>query len=154
LGETHVKRSSAAVEKALFAAWRVGVWISHLKPVVRRTARHQPLILSVFWDELVVSHCARSINVRRSDRHCFRRPYSDGRTSGRIFKVTSPALGAAAVKEALKRSGVGADQVDEVIMGCVLPAGLGQAPARQAALGAGCRRACPASPSTKCAVPA
>jgi len=51
------------------------------------------------------------------------------------FKATQ--IGALAVKEAVKRSGVPADEVDECIMGCVLQAGLGQNPARQAALGAG-----------------
>ncbi len=55
-----------------------------------------------------------------------------------VFKdVRAPELGAAAIKEVLQRAAVDADQVDEVIMGCVLPAGLGQAPARQAALSAG-----------------
>jgi acetyl-CoA C-acetyltransferase len=66
-----------------------------------------------------------------------------GGLQGAFAKVTSPALGAAAVKEALKRSGIAEDQVDEVIMGCVLPAGLGQAPARQAALGAGLPQSVP-----------
>jgi acetyl-CoA C-acetyltransferase len=56
---------------------------------------------------------------------------------GQFTGVPTPALGTAAIKGALKHAGVAADQVDEVIMGCVLPAGLGQAPARQAALGAG-----------------
>lgn len=46
-------------------------------------------------------------------------------------------LGAAAIRAALERARVAPDQVDEVLMGCVLPAGVGQAPARQAALGAG-----------------
>jgi acetyl-CoA C-acetyltransferase len=46
-------------------------------------------------------------------------------------------LGAAAIRAAVERAGVPAQDVDEVIMGCVLPAGQGQAPARQAALGAG-----------------
>jgi acetyl-CoA C-acetyltransferase len=66
-----------------------------------------------------------------------------GGLQGAFAKVTSPTLGATAVKEALKRSGLSADQVDEVIMGCVLPAGLGQAPARQAALGAGLPQSVP-----------
>jgi len=66
-----------------------------------------------------------------------------GGFQGAFSKVTSPALGAAAIGETLKRSGLGADQVDEVIMGCVLPAGLGQAPARQAALGAGLPQSVP-----------
>ena len=56
---------------------------------------------------------------------------------GQFTGVPSPTLGAAAIQGALAQSGLAADQIDEVIMGCVLPAGLGQAPARQAALGAG-----------------
>jgi len=56
---------------------------------------------------------------------------------GQFTGVPTPTLGSAAIAGALGQAGVAADQVDEVIMGCVLPAGLGQAPARQAALGAG-----------------
>ena len=54
------------------------------------------------------------------------------------FKDTAAAvLGAAAIRSAVKRAGIAAGDVEEVIMGCVLPAGQGQAPARQAAIGAG-----------------
>ena len=56
---------------------------------------------------------------------------------GQFTGVPTPVLGTAAITGALEQAGVAADQVDEVFMGCVLPAGLGQAPARQAALGAG-----------------
>ena len=56
---------------------------------------------------------------------------------GQFTGVPTPALGTAAITGALEQAGVASDQVDEVIMGCVLPAGLGQAPARQAALNAG-----------------
>lgn len=56
---------------------------------------------------------------------------------GQFTGVATPVLGTAAITGALEHAGVAADQVDEVIMGCVLPAGLGQAPARQAALAAG-----------------
>ncbi|MBB1088907.1 acetyl-CoA C-acyltransferase [Lysobacter sp. SG-8] len=56
---------------------------------------------------------------------------------GQFTGTPTPVLGAAAITGALEQAGVAADQVDEVIMGCVLPAGLGQAPARQAAIGAG-----------------
>jgi len=56
---------------------------------------------------------------------------------GDFKDVPAPGLGAAAIRAALERAGVAADGVDEVLMGCVLPAGQGQAPARQAALGAG-----------------
>ncbi|HEY1313984.1 MAG TPA: acetyl-CoA C-acyltransferase [Steroidobacteraceae bacterium] len=60
-----------------------------------------------------------------------------GAFQGVFASVSAPELGAAAIKAALSESGLAASQVDEVIMGCVLSAGLGQAPARQAALGAG-----------------
>ena len=50
---------------------------------------------------------------------------------------TAPQLGAAAIRAAVERAGVASDGVDEVLFGCVLSAGIGQAPARQAALGAG-----------------
>jgi acetyl-CoA C-acetyltransferase len=56
---------------------------------------------------------------------------------GQFTGVPTPTLGAAAISGALEQAGVAPDQVEEVIMGCVLPAGLGQAPARQAALAAG-----------------
>ena len=54
-----------------------------------------------------------------------------------LSAVSAPELGATAIKAALGRAGVPPEDVDEVIMGCVLPAGLGQAPARQAAIYAG-----------------
>jgi acetyl-CoA C-acetyltransferase len=60
-----------------------------------------------------------------------------GAFQGVFAGLTAPQLGAVAIKAALADSGVAATEVDEVIMGCVLSAGLGQAPARQAALGAG-----------------
>ena len=56
---------------------------------------------------------------------------------GQFTGVPTPTLGAAAITGALEHAGLAPDQVDEVIMGCVLPAGLGQAPARQASLAAG-----------------
>ncbi len=55
---------------------------------------------------------------------------------GQYTGVPTPTLGTAAIQGALEHAGVAPDQVDEVIMGCVLSAGLGQAPARQAALAA------------------
>lgn len=60
-----------------------------------------------------------------------------GALLGQFTGVPSPQLGAAAIKAALEQAGVSGEQVDEVLMGCVLPAGLGQAPARQAAIAAG-----------------
>src|SRR5690606_30673001 len=60
-----------------------------------------------------------------------------GSMLGQFTGVPTPALGAAAIEGALAHGGVAPDQVDEVIMGCVLPAGLGQAPARQASRAAG-----------------
>jgi acetyl-CoA C-acetyltransferase len=60
-----------------------------------------------------------------------------GAFQGSLSGVKATALGAAAVKAALERSGAAGEHVQQIIMGCVLPAGLGQAPARQAAIGAG-----------------
>lgn len=60
-----------------------------------------------------------------------------GGMQGCLSQATAPELGATAIKGALENAGIAADQVDEVLMGCVLPAGVGQAPARQAALKAG-----------------
>jgi acetyl-CoA C-acetyltransferase len=60
-----------------------------------------------------------------------------GSFGGSLSSFTAPRLGAIVIKEALVRAGVEAKAVDEVIMGCVLTAGIGQAPARQAALFAG-----------------
>lgn len=60
-----------------------------------------------------------------------------GGFQGELSGLTGPQLGAVAIKAAVERAGVAAEQVQEVLMGCVLPAGVGQAPARQAALGAG-----------------
>ncbi|WP_174291127.1 acetyl-CoA C-acyltransferase [Sphingomonas bacterium] len=60
-----------------------------------------------------------------------------GSFQGSLAGATATQLGATAVKAAVERAGVEPDAVDKVFMGCVLPAGLGQAPARQAALGAG-----------------
>ncbi|MSP67758.1 MAG: acetyl-CoA C-acyltransferase [Alphaproteobacteria bacterium] len=60
-----------------------------------------------------------------------------GSFQGALKDVRAPELGAVAIRAALLQAGVAADQVDEVIMGCVLPAGQGQAPARQASRGAG-----------------
>lgn len=60
-----------------------------------------------------------------------------GAFQGELSSLTAAELGAIAIKGALAQSGLKPEQVDEVIMGCVLPAGQGQAPARQASLGAG-----------------
>ena len=60
-----------------------------------------------------------------------------GSLLGQFTGVPATQLGSTAIKAAVEQAGVAGDKVDEVIMGCVLPAGLGQAPARQAALGAG-----------------
>jgi len=60
-----------------------------------------------------------------------------GGFQGALSPLKATELGAAAVKAAVERAGVPADAIDRIYMGCVLPAGLGQAPARQAALGAG-----------------
>jgi acetyl-CoA C-acetyltransferase len=60
-----------------------------------------------------------------------------GSFQGNLAGASATELGSAAVAAAIERAGVSGDNVDKIFMGCVLPAGLGQAPARQAALGAG-----------------
>ena len=60
-----------------------------------------------------------------------------GALQGELAGIPAPQLGAAAIRAAVERSGLAAEAVQEVLMGCVLPAGLGQAPARQAALAVG-----------------
>jgi len=60
-----------------------------------------------------------------------------GAFQGELKGFSAPELGAAAIRAAVERAKVKAEEVQEVIMGCVLPAGQGQAPARQASLGAG-----------------
>ncbi len=66
-----------------------------------------------------------------------------------LAAVSATELGSIAIKAALTRSTLSADDVGEVFMGCVLPAGLGQAPARQAALGAGLPQAVPCTTVNK-----
>src|SRR5579872_3342961 len=68
---------------------------------------------------------------------------------GALGEVPSTALGATVVKAAVERAKVPADAVEKIFMGCVLPAGLGQAPARQAALGAGLPRSVEATTVNK-----
>jgi acetyl-CoA C-acetyltransferase len=72
-----------------------------------------------------------------------------GAFQGVLGPVTAPQLGAAAARAALADAGLGPDAVDEVIFGCVLPAGLGQAPARQAAVAAGIAMSVPATTVNK-----
>ncbi|MBA1187759.1 acetyl-CoA C-acyltransferase [Pseudomonas entomophila] len=63
-----------------------------------------------------------------------------GSLQGDLSGLTAPQLGAAAIRAAVERASVAPDSVDQVLFGCVLSAGQGQAPARQAALGAGLGR--------------
>ena len=72
-----------------------------------------------------------------------------GAFQGVFQPTTAVQLGAAAIKSALEGAGIAGEAVHEVIMGCVLPAGLGQAPARQAALAGGLPQAVPATTVNK-----
>jgi len=72
-----------------------------------------------------------------------------GGFQGQLAGASATELGATAVKAAIERAGVQGDSVDKIFMGCVLPAGLGQAPARQAALGAGLPRSVEATTINK-----
>jgi len=79
-------------------------------------------ITSMSYDPIVIAGAART---------------PIGAFQGGLGSKSATQLGAIAIRESLTRAGVDAGIVDEVFMGCVLPAGLGQAPARQAAIGAG-----------------
>ncbi|ULB11449.1 acetyl-CoA C-acyltransferase [Cereibacter azotoformans] len=72
-----------------------------------------------------------------------------GAFQGALKGRTAVELGATAIEAALARAGLASEAVDELIMGCVLPAGLGQAPARQAAMGAGLPQSVPCSTLNK-----
>ncbi len=68
---------------------------------------------------------------------------------GALAPMSAPQLGAVAIRAAIEAAGIAPDDLDETVMGCVLPAGLGQAPARQAALGAGVPTQVPATTVNK-----
>ncbi|MET0195445.1 MAG: acetyl-CoA C-acyltransferase [Hyphomicrobiaceae bacterium] len=72
-----------------------------------------------------------------------------GGFQGAFAPLTAPQLGSAAIKAAVARAGIEADDVSEVLMGCVLPAGQGQAPARQASIGAGLPQSVPCTTINK-----
>ena len=72
-----------------------------------------------------------------------------GAFMGSLSSVSAPELGAVAIRAAMDEANVDADSVEQAIMGCVLPAGQGQAPARQAALGAGLPRSTEATTVNK-----
>jgi acetyl-CoA C-acetyltransferase len=72
-----------------------------------------------------------------------------GGFQGAFASLTAPQLGSAAIKAAVARAGIEADDVSEVLMGCVLPAGQGQAPARQASIGAGLPQSVPCTTINK-----
>jgi acetyl-CoA C-acetyltransferase len=72
-----------------------------------------------------------------------------GAFQGAFAALTAPQLGSAAIRAALADSGVPGSEIDEVLMGCVLSAGIGQAPARQAALGAGIPASVPSTTINK-----
>jgi acetyl-CoA C-acetyltransferase len=72
-----------------------------------------------------------------------------GAFSGALSSLTAPKLGAIAIKGALERGGVAPDEVDEVLMGCVLQGGIGQAPARQASIYGGIPNSVPCTTVNK-----
>ncbi|HKP60707.1 MAG TPA: acetyl-CoA C-acyltransferase [Polyangiales bacterium] len=72
-----------------------------------------------------------------------------GGFQGALASLKATELGAAAIEAAVRRSGISGEAIERIYMGCVLPAGLGQAPARQAALGAGLPRSVQATTVNK-----
>src|ERR1700739_1587056 len=77
--------------------------------------------MAAFDDVVIISGCRTAV----------------GKFQGALPDRSAPQLGAIVWREAVKRAGLNSDQIDECIMGNVLPAGLGQNPARQAAIFAG-----------------
>jgi acetyl-CoA C-acetyltransferase len=77
--------------------------------------------MAAFDDVVIISGCRTAV----------------GKFQGSLSDLSAPQMGAIVVREAVKRAGLNSDQIDECIMGNVLPAGLGQNPARQAAIFAG-----------------
>jgi acetyl-CoA C-acetyltransferase len=74
-----------------------------------------------------------------------------GGFQGALSGASAAQLGGAAIAAALARAGLEPAAVEELLMGCVLPAGQGQAPARQAGFTQACRRRCRRPRSTRCA---
>jgi acetyl-CoA C-acetyltransferase len=72
-----------------------------------------------------------------------------GSFQGQFASVSAPRLGSAAIKAAVEQCGLEAGSIDEALLGCVLPAGVGQAPARQAVLGAGLPKSLPCTTVNK-----
>ena len=72
-----------------------------------------------------------------------------GSFQGSLSGASATELGATAVKAAVERAGVDGGEIERIYMGCVLPAGLGQAPARQAAIKAGLRNSVEATTVNK-----
>mmetsp|Transcript_15779 Transcript_15779/g.22029 ORF Transcript_15779/g.22029 Transcript_15779/m.22029 type:complete len:416 (+) Transcript_15779:38-1285(+) len=107
----------------MFASWRVAV------SSTRRCLATTAVAAAEGIPEVVIASAART---------------PIGSFSGSLSSIPCPKLGSIAIKGALERAGVDVENVDEVIMGNVISAGSGQAPARQAAIGAGCK------PSTVC----
>jgi acetyl-CoA C-acetyltransferase len=77
-----------------------------------------------------------------------------GNLQGELSSLAAPELGAAAIRAALARAGAQSDMVDEVVFGCVLPAGQGQAPPVRQHSAQGLAYRLAAQPSTRCVGPA
>src|SRR5262245_23360829 len=84
-----------------------------------------------------IAHQKRKLSVMRQPVIISATRTAIGKFQGALKPFTAPQLGSIVVRAAVERAGIDPAQVDEVIMGCVLQAGLGQNPARQSALGAG-----------------
>jgi len=80
----------------------------------------------------------------RSYCYCWRIPHPLGAFQGVFSYISASQLGGATIAGAVKKSGVKQDRIDELLMGCVLMAGQGQAPARQAGFAAGLDQTIPA----------
>ena len=104
-----------------------------------RAALPDRLVVTRLWNRGVALVGQKELSYDQLRPGCHRRLRSnaDRRVLRRTQRCSSPMLGATAIRAAVARAGLGPEAIGETVMGCVLPAGLGQAPGRQAALGAG-----------------
>ena len=118
--------------------------ISEFMPLLRGPVRPPLTIQTGSW--------RRGLTSRDGQGHPLGGPPPNGKVSGPLVIVCSPPA-TSVVREAVRRAGIDPGVVDECIMGNVVSAGLGQAPARQAALRGGSPTTFPRSPSTRSAGP-
>jgi hypothetical protein len=128
--------------------------IDHMKRQVHECTPTNCSGITVATDIFPIGGCSPHIERERGHGHgCHRRggPHPDGRFSGGAVTAQCRGTRRCAISASIVDAGARASDVDEVLMGCVLPAGQGQAPARQAGFLAGLAKMCRPPRSTRCA---